>query len=352
MPVVQLKNVTKKYQETGVEAVKSISLSVEQGEVLTLLGPSGCGKTTLLRLIAGFERPNNGTITVENKVVSSPNKWIAPENRGVSMVFQDYALFPHLNVEKNVAFALWRLAQDTRDRLAKEALELVGLEKHLKHYPHELSGGQQQRVALARALAGRPKVILLDEPLSNLDADLRKHMRTELKQILQHAQATAILVTHDQEDSFALATRVAILKKGLIEQMGAAETVYHEPKTRFVANFLGIADFIPSEVEKDKIVTPIATFNNTVGLRPGSKVDILIRPDDVELTKQKNGKGVITERQFKGAQILYTVKTADLELHSLGDSYGGMPVGTKVDLKVSVDHLVAFEAKKEKSEKV
>ncbi|KKN29715.1 hypothetical protein LCGC14_0841330 [marine sediment metagenome] len=224
MSVVLLKNVTKRYQETGVEAIKSVSLSVEQGEILTLLGPSGCGKTTLLRLIAGFERPDNGTVTVENKMVASPTKWIAPENRGVSMVFQDYALFPHLNVEKNVAFGLWRLSQDSKDERVKEALELVGLDKYRKHFPHELSGGQQQRVALARALAGKPKVILLDEPLSNLDADLRNHMRKELKQILQHAGATAILVTHDQEDSFALATKVAILKQGRIEQIGAARS--------------------------------------------------------------------------------------------------------------------------------
>jgi len=352
MPVVVLKNVTKRYQETGVEAIKSVSLSVEQGEILTLLGPSGCGKTTLLRLIAGFERPDNGTVTVENKMVASPTKWIAPENRGVSMVFQDYALFPHLNVEKNVAFGLWRLSQDSRDELVKEALELVGLDKYRKHFPHELSGGQQQRVALARALAGKPKVILLDEPLSNLDADLRNHMRKELKQILQHAGATAILVTHDQEDSFALATKVAILKQGRIEQIGAAETVYHEPKTRFIANFLGIADFLPSKVDKDKIVTPVATFTNNLGLKADNDVEVLIRPDDVELVNNKNGNGIITERQFKGAQILYTVETAGLELHSLGDSYGGMSVGTKVDLKVAVDHMVVFDVKKKSKEKV
>jgi iron(III) transport system ATP-binding protein len=342
MTIVKLECVGKTYPGNTHPAVDSITLGVEPGEILTLLGPSGCGKTTLLRLIAGFERPDVGTIEVGGKPVAGGGQWVAPEQRGVGMVFQDYALFPHLTVGKNVRFGLRRLDRAEAEARTMSALEAVGLEHLADRHPHQLSGGQQQRVALARALAGRPDVILLDEPLSNLDADLRKQMRTELKQILEAVGATAVLVTHDQEDCFALADRVAVLREGNVEQIGPAEAVYHEPETRFVANFLGIADFLPGRVAEGRIVTSAGDFESDGELPDGAEVDLLIRPDDVGLTPKSEGLGIITKRSFKGAQMLYTVEIGGLRLHSLGPSYGGLPVGRRVDLEIGVDHLVVF----------
>lgn len=340
-PVLELSNVTKTYRGCGVPAVDSVSLEVAEEEILTLLGPSGCGKSTLLRLIAGLERPDRGSIRIGGRTVAG-EAWVEPEKRGgIGMVFQDYALFPHLTVAKNVAFPLHRLPKKSRAVRVAEALEVTGLDAFGKRYPHELSGGQQQRVALARALAGQPELILLDEPLSNLDADLRKQMRAEVKEILKKAGATAILVTHDQEDCFALASRVAVLKDGKIEQLGAPEYVYHEPESRFVANFLGVADYLPGIAGSGVIETFLGAFTDGE-LQSGAEVDLLIRPDDVALAENPGGSGVITERQFKGAEVLYTVETSGFVLHSLGPSYRGMPVGQRVDLEVNLDHLVVF----------
>lgn len=347
-PVLRIREIAKTFRGSDVPAVNGVSLSLEKGEILTLLGPSGCGKTTLLRLIAGFERPDGGEVRIGDRSVAGPGSWVAPENRGVGMVFQDYALFPHLTVAKNVAFGLRRLGRAEEQQRVKHALEMVGLGSLGHRYPYQLSGGQQQRVALARALAGRPDLILLDEPLSNLDADLRKHMRTELKAILNEAGATAILVTHDQEDCFALATRVAVLRQGTVEQTGAAEVLYHEPETRFVANFLGSADFLPGKVEGGCIVTPVAVFNTDEELLPGTPVEVLIRPDDIKLVSKAQGAGIIRERNFKGAEMLYTVEVHGLTLHSLGPSYGGLPVGRRVDLEIAVDHLVVFPSDQER----
>lgn len=341
-PVLKLNNITKTYRGNDNPAVNSVSFEVHKGEILTLLGPSGCGKTTLLRLIAGFERPDDGEVVIGGQTVASQFEWVAPENRGVGMVFQDYALFPHLTIAKNVGFGLRNLNNIERARQVDHALTIVGLGDLGHRYPYQISGGQQQRVALARALAGRPELILLDEPLSNLDADLRKHMRSELKNILREANATAVLVTHDQEDCFALATKVAVLKQGKIEQTGASEVLYHQPETRFVANFLGSADFLPGKVEDGKIITPVAVFSTEEELTIGTDVEVLIRPDDVRLIAKPQGDGVITERNFKGAEMLYTVQANGLKLHSLGPSYGGLPVGQRVDLDIAVDHLVFF----------
>lgn len=341
-PLLRLNGITKRFKGAPTAAVNEVSLDVHKGEILTLLGPSGCGKTTLLRLIAGFERPDAGSLWVGGKMVAGSGVWTAPENRGVGMVFQDYALFPHLTVAKNVGFGLRKLPAEEKQTRIAGALEMVGLPHLGDRYPFQLSGGQQQRVAVARALAGRPDVILLDEPLSNLDADLRKHMRTELKQILDAAGATAILVTHDQEDCFALADNVAVLRDGTVEQLGQAEVIYHEPATRFVANFLGTADYIPGKLRAGKIETAVAVFDAYDDMAPENEVEVLIRPDDVTLAPGPGGRAVVRARQFKGAEILYTFTIDDLELHSLGPSFGGLPVGQRVDVQVAVDHLVVF----------
>ncbi len=223
-------------------AVDRVDLLVERGVVCALLGPSGCGKTTTLRLIAGFERPDAGTVAVADRTVAGDRAFVAPERRRIGMVFQDYALFPHLSVEGNVAYALGRGHESGR---VAEVLRLVGLDRMGHRFPHELSGGEQQRVALARALAPTPEVILLDEPFSNLDASLRARVRQEMREILVAAGVTALFVTHDQEEALSLADRVAVMRDGRIEQEGTPEEVYGRPTTRWVADFLGDAEVVP-----------------------------------------------------------------------------------------------------------
>lgn len=237
--VVELAGVTKRFGEGGPVAVDDLSLSVLADEILCLLGPSGCGKTTLLRLIAGFERPDAGTVTVAGRVVASDHTWVQPERRRIGFVFQDFALFPHLSVLDNVAFGLSKLPRAERLRVAAEVLDLVGLTVFTARYPHQLSGGQQQRVALARALATEPHLLLLDEPFSNLDAALRGATRDEVRAILKRTGTTAIMVTHDQQEALSFADRVAVMRDGRLEQVGAPVDVYREPRTAFVAGFLG-----------------------------------------------------------------------------------------------------------------
>jgi len=256
------------------------SLSVKKGELVAVLGPSGSGKTTLLRLIAGFERPNEGSIVIDGHVVADMTHWVEPEDRGVGMVFQDYALFPHLTVAQNIAFGLNK--GDSCARVS-ELLKLVGLDGFAGRYPHELSGGEQQRVALARSLATNPKVLLLDEPFSNLDADLRPKMRAELKLLLQRLNCTTIFVTHDQEEAFELADRVAVLKAGRLEQIDTPENLYRAPATRFVAEFIGHANLLKGRVRGSCIETALGCFILTRPLPEGTLVDVMVRPEEVEL---------------------------------------------------------------------
>ena len=232
--MVALEGVTKRF--AGTAAVDDASLRVARGEVVALLGPSGCGKTTLLRLIAGFERPDAGCVSVAERVVASPGAWVAPEARGVGMVFQDYALFPHLTVAANVGFGLARRGRATR---VCELLSMVGLSGLERRYPHELSGGQQQRVALARALAPSPELVLLDEPWSNVDPFLRESLRAEVAEIIRPLGVTVMLVTHDREEAFSLADRIALMRDGRIVQEGSAEELYFAPSTRWAAEFVG-----------------------------------------------------------------------------------------------------------------
>ena len=248
MVVIDVKDVCKRYNQTV--AVKSCDLQVASGEILALLGPSGSGKTTLLRLIAGFERPDEGRILIGGRAVVDIAKsvWVTAEERGVGMVFQDYALFPHLTVTQNVRFGLRISSKTDREARVAELLRLTELEHCAERYPHELSGGQQQRVALARALAPRPGVVLLDEPFNGLDPDLRPQMRREVARILRHLGTAAVLVTHDQEEALGMADQVAVIRNGELQQVGTPEDIYYSPTTAFVANFVGHADFVPGVV--------------------------------------------------------------------------------------------------------
>ena len=342
MSLLRLERLTKRFDRHGA-AVDGLSLAVEPGEILALLGPSGCGKTTTLRLIAGFEHPDEGTVELRGQLVAGAGVAVPPEARGVGVVFQDYALFPHLSVGDNVAFGLARHERTARTRRVREVLDLVGLGALDRRFPHELSGGQQQRVALARALAPAPALILLDEPFSNLDADLRVAMREEISKILRATGTTAVFVTHDQEEAFALADRVGVLNAGRLEQVAPPYELYHRPGTRFVAEFVGAADFLRSMVTEEGIVSELGTLARPPGLAPGQAVDIMIRPDDIDFIPHPEGDVVVLGRQFLGADHLYRLRlTSGARVHSVQPSATLYPAGTRVRIVANLLHVVAF----------
>ena len=345
MELLTLEDVTKRYAPAQPPAVDGLTLTVAQGEILALLGPSGCGKTTTLRLIAGFEAPDSGRVVMRGETMAGPGSWIPPERRGIGIVFQDYALFPHLTVAENVGFGLQHLGRSGRPPRARQILELVGLETFASRYPHELSGGQQQRVALARALAPAPALILLDEPFSNLDADLRAQMREEVERILRNTGTTGIFVTHDQEEAFTLADRVGVLNEGRLEQLDAPETIYHHPATLFVAEFVGAADFLPGLVTPYGIVTELGVFADTEARRLGKKVKVMLRPDDVTFVPSSVGDGTIVRRDFRGSENLYCVRLpSGQRVHSSQASATLYPNGTRVRAEAHVIHVVTFPA--------
>ena len=322
---VQLANVSKSFGLT--HAVEGVTLDVHPGELFAVLGPSGCGKTTLLRLIAGFERPDGGGVTVGGRRVAGEGVWVAPERRRIGMVFQDYALFPHLTVERNVAFGCRRGERDGPQR----ALELVGLQHKAGRHPHELSGGERQRVALARALAPGPDVVLLDEPFSSLDAALRAGLRREVELILRDAGATAILVTHDQEEALTLADRLALMRDGRIVQVGAPEEVYAQPSGRWAAQFVGEVNVLPGVLRGDAVHTEVGSFDLA---RPAtepthSSVHVAVRPEQLEFRAGREPNAEVVEREFRGHDVLYRLRHAggrtllvqlpSLELHEPGE---------------------------------
>ena len=283
--MIRLDGVTKRFG--AVAAVDGASLCVERGEVVALLGPSGCGKTTLLRLIAGFERPDAGRIEVAGRQVGGSGAWVPPEQRRVGMVFQDYALFPHLTVAENVGFGLPRRQRPTR---VAELLAIVGLETLGRRYPHELSGGQQQRVALARALAPAPELVLLDEPWSNVDSFLRETLRAEVTEILRPLGVTAVLVTHDREEAFSVADRVALMRDGTIVQEGSAEELYFAPASRWAAEFVGAGNLLAGHVEQGVVRTVVGSFPAN-GASGASQVEVLVRPGAARARARPGGSG-------------------------------------------------------------
>jgi iron(III) transport system ATP-binding protein len=298
---IKLQNITKIYKGTKKPAVNNLSLQVPKGNIITLLGPSGCGKTTTLRLIAGFERANEGTIQISGKTVSDNHTWVPPEKREIGMVFQDYALFPHLNVFDNVAFGY---KERNRIHRVAEVLELVNLKNFEKRLIHELSGGQQQRVALARALTKRPSVVLLDEPFSNLDADLRVYMRIEVQRIIKEAAATAVFVSHDQKDALAISDQVVVMKEGIIQQIGTPREIYRFPENRFVASFVGQSNILEGIMGSDclSVETKLGRIPcyHTHDACNGEKVLISVRPDSFEKDNLGSIEGIVTQFTYTG----------------------------------------------------
>jgi iron(III) transport system ATP-binding protein len=336
-------------RQFGVRAaVQDLSFQLERGSIGCLLGPSGCGKTTALRCIAGFEPIDAGMIRAQGRVLCGPGFSMPPERRQIGMVFQDYALFPHLSVEQNVAFGLQRRSRADQQRRTDELLALVGLGDRRAHFPHQLSGGEQQRVALARALAPEPEIVLLDEPFSSLDVELRERLSLEVRSVLKHLGATALLVTHDQQEAFAVADVVGVMRKGRLEQWDTPYQLYHRPGTRFVADFIGQGVFISGSVLESNVVeTEIGVLPmNGARWQNGQRVDLLLRPDDVIHDDASELKAQISARTFRGAEFLYTLKLpSGATLLSLVPSHHDHAVGECIGIRIEPDHVVAFEAR-------
>ncbi|HBR51983.1 MAG TPA: ABC transporter ATP-binding protein [Nitrospira sp.] len=343
-PILELRSISCAY-DSSRPAVRDMSFSVREGEILCLLGPSGCGKTTVLRAIAGFEPVRSGEILLSGRVISSPSETVPTEHRRIGMVFQEYALFPHLRVADNIAFGLNHLPRAEQKRRVDGMLCLTGLEGFERRYPHELSGGQQQRVALSRALVQNPVLLLLDEPFSNLDPDMASRMRQEVHALLRQMKTTSIMVTHDHDEAFAMADRIAVLNQGVLEQMDSPELIYHLPTTRFVADFVGQADFIAGQIHQGLVHTEIGTFPNTINASEGDRVAVMIRPDDVHLLPNKSAEPRIVARQFRGSENLYRVQLPSGQIvHSSESSTSVYQEGTSVELRVSATHTVLFQA--------
>ena len=326
--MIRLEGVTKRFG--AVAAVDEASLCVDRGEVVAILGPSGCGKTTLLRLVAGFARPDGGTVEVAGRLVSGGGTWVPPEKRRVGMVFQDYALFPHMTVAENVGFGLARSARPAR---VAELLAAVGLDTLGRRYPHELSGGQQQRVALARALAPSPELVLLDEPWSNVDPFLRETLRTEVAEIIRPLGVTVVLVTHDREEAFSLADRIALMRDGTVVQEGTSEDLYYAPASRWAAEFVGAANVLTGKVVGGIVQTPLGPFpaNGASGM---DAARVLVRPELVGLEPDPAGSAEVVGREFRGHDVLYRVRLNGIELVSQRPSTEVVPLGSRVSISL------------------
>jgi iron(III) transport system ATP-binding protein len=340
-PALRCSNLSKRYYGGG--GVSDFNLDVRQGEVVALLGPSGCGKTTTLRLVAGFEVPDSGSIEIAAQKVSGHGVFLPPEKRNVGMVFQDYALFPHLTVTQNVAFGL--PSGPRRDARVRHVLSMVGLLLLHSRNPHQLSGGEQQRVALARALAPEPAILLLDEPFSNLDAKLRQQVREEVKEILELSGVTAVFVTHDQEEAFYMGHRVAVLDHGRLEQVGAPEEIYQRPATTFVARFVGVADFLALTSQNGGPATDAGPIPAGSIEKFEDGLEVMVRPDDVLFEPSENGQGRIISHRFQGASTLYRILLDSGEtVHSLCPVLRHYPTGARVKVWLQPGHrLVCFK---------
>lgn len=342
--MLSINNASHRYGELPV--LQDVSFELANGRIGCILGPSGCGKTTLLRCIGGFEVLAGGEIRADDEVLSSTERHVPPEDRRIGMVFQDYALLPHLSALENVMFALHRLdAREARTQAA-DFLARVGLGKYGKRFPHELSGGQQQRVALARALAPKPRLLLMDEPFSNLDLSLRARLGAEVRELLRELRTTALVAMHDHHDAFALADDVGVLRRGRLLQWDTAYQVYHRPADRFVADFVGRGVWLEGKVQDDNSVeTEVGKISGRMKdtLPPGTLVDVLFRPDDVVHDDDSPMQAKVLAKQFKGSEFLYELQTDNgVRLLSSVPSHHDHPIGEAIGICLETDHIVVF----------
>ncbi len=339
---------------TGRAAVDNVSLGLAAGQIGVLIGPSGCGKTSLLRAVAGLENCASGSIRIDGQVLSDPAAGIhlAPEARRIGMVFQDYALFPHLSVADNIAFGISALPRAQREKRVQQVLDLVGLAHAAKQAPHQLSGGQQQRVALARALAPQPRLLLLDEPFSSLDVDLRERLAQEVRTILKESGTTALLVTHDQFEAFAVGDTIGVMNNGHLEQWGDAYTLYHRPVSRFVAEFIGHGVFAPAQIVTCAhgacVQTPLGEIHDVAGAPlPGNLAlgdcDVLLRADDIVHDDASPVRALIERKAFRGSEFLLTLRLKSGErVMAHVPSHHDHHVGEWIGIRAEVDHVVTF----------
>ena len=341
---LEIDQISCRYEDEA--AVNGASFHMDKGDLACLLGPSGCGKTTVLRAIAGFHGLSAGEIRLEGQSISSKNNVIPPERRNMGMVFQDHALFPHMSVEQNVATGLFRRPKSEANPIIKEMLERVGLYDKRNKFPHELSGGQQQRVALARALAPSPGLLLIDEPFSNLDLDLRERLGQEVRDLLKEIGTTCVMVTHDQQDAFTFGDKVGVMRHGHIEQWDQPYTLYHEPASKFVAKFIGDGVFLDGEISSaHSVTTELGEFRGdlTTTLKAGTPVRVLVRPDDIIHDDHSTQTARIKKRAFRGESYLYTLALASgTEVLSLVPSHHNHAIGEDLGIKMEIDHLVVY----------
>jgi len=332
------------------QILHGIDLTLSAGEIGCLLGPSGCGKTTLLRAISGLHLVDSGEIHLGDKPVSSQDYHLATEKRHIGMVFQDYALFPHLNIQDNIAFGLAKTSHKNKMARIQELLELVGLPGIEKRYPHELSGGQQQRIALARALAPKPAILLMDEPFSGLDVELRESLAREVRQILKAEGITALMVTHNQNEAFAIADSIGVLKDGKLLQWDTPYNLYHQPRHPFIADFIGQGALISGMVCDCQAVHSglgLLKAHLPFGTETGEKVSILVRPDDILHDDNSDWELEVVSRAFRGSHYLFTLKLdSDETILCMSQSHHDHPVGSKIGIKLEMDHAIVFPLQK------
>jgi iron(III) transport system ATP-binding protein len=352
--MLTLEHVAQAYGSKTV--LHDIGFHLDPGQIGCLLGPSGCGKTTALRLAAGFEVLQAGEIRIAEQRVGAPGFSVPPEKRQVGLVFQDYALFPHLSVADNIGFGLRGLDRAAREQRVGDMLRLVGLSREARRYPHQLSGGQQQRVALARALAPKPRLLLLDEPFSNLDVALREKLAIEVRDILKHEGITALLVTHDQHEAFAIADVVGVMHEGRIQQWDTPYNLYHQPKNRFVADFIGQGVLLPGTVRSahrveielgilEGVSAAECDGGSCLAFGADASVEVLIRPDDIVHDDHSPMLAEIERKAFRGAEFIYTLKLASgARVLALVPSHHDHAIGEHIGIRLNVEHVVAFKA--------
>lgn len=337
VPAVEVRRLSKRFG--SMAAVDDVTITLHHGEFLTLVGPSGCGKSTLLRMIAGLIEPDAGVILLGGRTVSAPGHWVAPEDRAVGLVFQENTLFPHLTVAGNIGFGLRRMSRSSSAARVAEVLNLVELPGYASRYPHELSGGERQRVALARAIAPDPTVLLLDEPFANLDPNLRSQVRTATVEILRKAGASALFVTHDQNEAMSVGDRVAVMNGGRIEQVGTPKSVFHLPQSHFVASSLGEAYFLPARYAGEGRLATEAGSCDCPDHLPAEDLEIMVRPHDVTFDADPQGDAVVTGVEFQGAFLLYQVKLASgRRLRALLPHTVEVEPGTRVCVRLAHGH--------------